>query len=304
MAGGRVTTIGGGVVLGASGVRLRRKRPWTIETLSARRAAIGRPRAWAAQWLKEAAEPLPAEGLARRAQLPAGNVPALLAELAADGTAVELAPGQFVHRDTLARTADAIAEAVGRFHDANPIRLGIEQSELADQAGTVDGRTLFDAALAKLLAEGKLQRQGTVIGSRDHAGSLAPADRALVDRIEKLLREAHLEPPLPEALSEGLREPPERIDAMIRLLVDAGLVLRLDRKVAMHRDAVEAARKVVLDLFGRASSFETVQFRDALGVSRKYAVPLLDYFDTARWTVRSGSRRRPGAKAKEMLGKT
>jgi len=89
---------------------------------------------------------------------------------------------------------------------------------------------------------------------------------------------------------------------MIRLLVDAGSVLRLDRKVAMHRDAVAAAEKVVLGLFAKATSFETVQFRDALNVSRKFAVPLLDYFDTVKLTVRSGSRRRPGVRAREALG--
>ncbi|MGB2820575.1 MAG: SelB C-terminal domain-containing protein, partial [Phycisphaerae bacterium] len=70
------------------------------------------------------------------------------------------------------------------------------------------------------------------------------------------------------------------------------------RKVVMHRDAVEAAKKVVVDLFAKSGSFETVQFRDALGVSRKFAVPLLDYFDTIRLTVRSGSRRTPGVEAR------
>ena len=63
-----------------------------------------------------------------------------------------------------------------------------------------------------------------------------------------------------------------------------------------------AAEKVVLDLFAKASSFETVEFRDARKVSRKFAIPLLDYFDTAKLTVRSGSRRRPGVKAREALG--
>ena len=56
-----------------------------------------------------------------------------------------------------------------------------------------------------------------------------------------------------------------------------------------------------VDLFAKAGGFETVQYRDALGVSRKYAVPLLDYFDTVRLTVRSGSRRTPGAAAKAEL---
>ena len=57
----------------------------------------------------------------------------------------------------------------------------------------------------------------------------------------------------------------------------------------------------VLDLFARKPGFETTEFRDALGVSRKFAVPLLDYFDTVRLTVRRGSRRTPGAEARRAL---
>jgi len=89
--------------------------------------------------------------------------------------------------------------------------------------------------------------------------------------------------------------------ALIRLLADQGVLAELDPKVVLHRKAVEAAKKVAIDLFARQGSFETVEFRDALGVSRKYAVPLLDYFDTIRLTVRSGSRRTPGAVAKDIL---
>ena len=60
---------------------------------------------------------------------------------------------------------------------------------------------------------------------------------------------------------------------------------------------------MVLDLFARQSAFTTMEFRDALAASRKYAVPILDYFDTVRLTVRSGNRRTPGAAAKAALGK-
>ena len=301
LAGGRVTTVGGGRVLGASGIRLRRKRPWTIQTLSDRRAAIDDPSAWVAQCLREAIAPMSAEALAKVAQRPPDNVAAVLAELLAAGKAIELAPGEFAHSDTVERSAAAIVEAVDAFHEANPARMGVEQAALAAQAG--GGGPLFEAALARCLSDGRLRLHGTVIGSPNQAGGLSAEDRQLVERIEAMLREAHLEPPLPEKLSEALGQTPDRIAEMIRLLVDAGSVLQLDRKVAMHRDAVAAAEKVVLDLFAKASSFETVEFRDALKVSRKFAVPLLDYFDTAKLTVRSGSRRRPGIKAREALGK-
>jgi selenocysteine-specific elongation factor len=75
----------------------------------------------------------------------------------------------------------------------------------------------------------------------------------------------------------------------------------LDDGVWMHRDAVEAGKRVAVQLFCRAPVFSTMAFRDALGVSRKYAVPLLDYLDKIRFTVRSGHNRSPGTEAKKLL---
>lgn len=301
LAGGRVTTVGGGRVLGASNIRLRRKRPWTIQRLSDRQAAIDDTSAWVAQCLREQAEPTSVETLAQIAQRPPAKVASVLTELLVAGRSVELAPGEFAHSDTVERSAEAVVQTVEAFHEANPIRMGIAQADLALQVGGAG--PLFEAALAQCLRDGRLKLHGAVIGSPNQAGGLSAEDRQLVEQIEALLRKAHLEPPLTETLAETLGQTIDRIDEMIRMLVDAGSVLRLDRKVAMHRDAVAAAEKVVLELFAKANSFETVEFRNALNVSRKFAVPLLDYFDTAKLTVRSGSRRRPGVKAREALDK-
>ena len=77
--------------------------------------------------------------------------------------------------------------------------------------------------------------------------------------------------------------------------------VKLDKKVIMHVDGIELAKPVVLDLFRKKANFETVEFRTALGVSRKYAVPLLDYLDQQKWTVRNANLRRIGSAAKAIL---
>ena len=302
LAGGRVTTIGGGRILGVSNTRLRRKRPWTIDMLSRRREAIDSPATWCALQLSEADRPLSAQELARRAQVSPDRIETLLAVPLGQGAVVAMESGEFLHRNTIEKTGHAIIERVNGFHDANPMRLGIAEAQLAAETGPA--RQVFDLALAGLIDSGALRRTGMVVASPDKAAAVSAEDRRLFERIEAALAAAHLAPPLAESLAADLGEPVDRVNEMIRLLVDAGTVLRLDRKVAMHRDAVKEAEEVVVELFSNANSFETVQFRDALGVSRKYAVPLLDYFDTVKLTVRSASRRKPGARARELLGRS
>ncbi|MCP4617136.1 MAG: hypothetical protein GY844_11970, partial [Bradyrhizobium sp.] len=84
LAGGGVTTIGGGRVLGVSNKRLRRNRPWTLDALARRHAAIDAPFAWCALHLYEAGRSLSAAELARSAEMPLGQVEAALAALRAE----------------------------------------------------------------------------------------------------------------------------------------------------------------------------------------------------------------------------
>ena len=299
LAGGTVTTLGGGRVLSATNIRLRRNRPWTLASLTARRDALDSPPDWCGAVLKEAGEAISAAELAGRAQMPASRVGELLETLTADGVAMRVASSGFVHRDVVTDAADRIRDSLTSFHDANPTRLGMGAGELTKAIEAPRG--VFDLALAQLEAAGAVERAEKVIALAGRGLKLSDEDAALCEQIESTLREAHLAPPLPADLAGALRVTPDRLDKMVRLLGDRGRALRLDEKVIMHADAVEAARQVALDLFRAAGAFTTMDFREALGVSRKFAVPLLDYFDTVRWTVRSGNRRTPGAAAKELL---
>jgi selenocysteine-specific elongation factor len=175
--------------------------------------------------------------------------------------------------------------------------------EEADLARATDvPAAVFRAARDDLLAAGRLEQRGAVLGLAGQGARLSEADAALKGRIAEAFETAGLEPPAVEDLAADLGEDAERVATLVRLLVDEGTLAAVGEDLVMHASAVEQAKGVALDLFARAGGFTTVEFRDALGTSRKFAVPLLDYFDTLRLTVRQGSRRTPGAEAKKRLG--
>jgi selenocysteine-specific elongation factor len=294
VADGRLATLGGGRILGSSNIRLRRNRVWTLENLARRHAALDQPARWAATVLREADGPLSPAALASRCLQPPAQAAALVDELCARGEAVRLGNGEIVHRDVAAAAGEQIEQALKAFHDANPMRDGLEPGELL-AAAEVTGE-LGALALQNLLAANKAQRRGEVVRLVGRGAKVSSEEDRLCERVLTALTEAHLEPPLPADLAATLGLPEARLERIVQLLADRGEVVRLDRKVVMHRQAVTAAVEVVRQLFAGQDSFETVEFRDKLGVSRKFAVPLLDYFDTQRLTVRSGNRRRRGAK--------
>jgi selenocysteine-specific elongation factor len=291
---GRLSTLGGGRILGLSDTKLRRKRPWTLEMLAARQAAIDDPPAWVRQILREADTPLSSDELARRCQMPAVAVAHHVEAAVAAGQAVQTPAGRYIDNDSLAEAAATIVTALEAFHAEHPLRSGCAVADLAIAMEP----DLRDAALDRLGRHGRIKQRDALVTLVGHGAQLSEDDRTLARQIKAALNEAGLEPPRPDELAEQLGARADRVDAMLQLLCDEGVAVRLNDKVVMAVAAVKEARRVVLDLFARASGFETVEFRDALGVSRKYAVPLLDYFDTEKLTVRTGNRRRPGAAAK------
>ena len=85
--------------------------------------------------------------------------------------------------------------------------------------------------------------------------------------------------------------------------MDRGVLIQVDSQFLLHATALEKAKQAVLKLFAKAPSFTTMDFRDSLGISRKFAVPILDYLDKMRFTVRNGHTRTPGCEARKALGK-
>ena len=294
-----LTTIGGGQILGVGNVRLRRKKQWTLDQLAARREAIADPARWGELMLRESALPVTAAELQLKCLMRAEEMTAMLDSLRTEGIAVQAPGGGWLHRDVIQKTATEILAAIQTFHSANPQRAGIGREELL--AALKTNSELLDLAVGSLLGTKQIEHNGNVLARAGWSARVVDRDQRLCDQIAAKLQQAGWAPPGTEELAVALGEPLLRVGAMTQLLVERGILVRLDDRVWMHRDAVEAGKQTALKLFARAPMFSTMDFRDALGVSRKYAVPLVDYLDKIRFTVRSGNNRTPGAEAKKLL---
>jgi selenocysteine-specific elongation factor len=192
-----------------------------------------------------------------------------------------------------------MVEAVASFHIANPQRAGLGREELFTIVG--GAADVCELAAASLVNAKKLERQGTVFARAGWSARISGGDQQLSDRISAAFQAAGWAGPTVADVATTLGEPPTRVEKMIKLLVEKAVLVRLAERQCIHRDALEAAKQVVLRLFGKRPSFSTMEFRDAVGVSRKHAVPLLDYLDKLRFTVRSGHDRTPGVEARKLL---
>jgi selenocysteine-specific elongation factor len=294
-----LATIGGGRILGVSNVRLRRMKSWTLNSLAARRDALDDPARWCELMLRESGLPLPVSDLRKICLLRPEEMTAILEKLRAGGRVVSLPGGALTHSTVVEAAAAKMLAALTSFHTANPQRAGLAREELFFLVG--GPADICELAAASLVSAKRIERQGAVFTQAGWSARITDRDQQLSERISEAFQGAGWAGPAAADLATTLSEPLVRVEKMIKLLVEKAVLVRLDERLCIHHGALEAAKQEALRLFGQKRSFSTMEFRDALGVSRKHAVPLLDYLDKVRFTVRSGHDRTPGVEARKLL---
>ncbi len=169
----------------------------------------------------------------------------------------------------------AISQDVRRFHEANPLRPGIAKATLASTFGITG--PLLDALVAR--AEG-LDEDGAVVRATDHGPSWSKVDEALWEHAVAALRQAGFA--APRAGSLGLR------DELLHAALREDRLIRIDSDLVYLPETIEQMKRRLSDL---PSEFTVADFRDAMDISRRQAVPLLEWLDANAVTSRRGDVR-------------
>jgi selenocysteine-specific elongation factor len=275
-----VTTIGGGAVLALDPPRERGEA----------RAARGRRLAAMADAPPEARlglalEAAGAHGIPRAAlAIETGQAPA------APPAGIEVHGERWFTVPARERAMERIERALGRHHAREPLQPGLAL-EAARRAARPADPALVEAAIGALEREGRARRRGAALALAGHRAELPAADRELAARLRTRLAEAALEPPETGALASELRVETRRLRELLAHLEREGALVKLASDWYADAAAVGRARDAVERRLQAEGAVEVGAFRDLLGVSRKYLIPLLEYLDRAGVTRREGNRR-------------
>lgn len=207
------------------------------------------------------------------------------------------AEGVFVSRELFERLVRGAVEEVEAFHVREPLARGMSREALRERMFAHAAPEIFRAALEAAEASGALAVERELVRSSGHSLELSPEDAALRDRLESIYLDAGLEAPaLEEALSRagGAGRTREHVRKIFQLLLDAGRLVRVREDLYFHREALERLVAALRE-YGAQSEPERLidvgAFKELSGVSRKYAIPLLEHFDRERITRRAGDKR-------------
>jgi selenocysteine-specific elongation factor len=288
-------TFAGGVVLDAHAAKHRgRERAAAREKLEAFEGADRAARL--AFFVESAGERgLRREEAAARTGWRDDVLASALAEGRGRGSVLE-AEGVLVSVDLLRRLQRAAVEEVEAHHRREPLSRGLARETLRERVFTRAAPEIFRAALKAAEGEGALVAERELVRAAGHSLDLSPADAALRDRLEAVYREAALEAPtLEEAFARagGASVRREHLRKLLQLLLDAGVLVRVKEDLLLHRDALQRLAASLRDYASRTPErlIDVAAFKELSGVSRKYAIPLLEYFDRERVTRRAGDKR-------------
>ncbi len=206
------------------------------------------------------------------------------------GVAIERTPPWLLHSEQHAKARTQILQLVEEFHRDNPLKPAMFTEELRSKFPRMEDK-VFAAILQELTTSGELEVSRDKVKLSHHTVTLAPARQAVVDALERDFLQAQYQPPsVDEALSaQKLTHADDR--ELLQVLVDQQKLVRLKGDIFYHREVIEDIERRLCAYLEQQPDITAGEFRDLLQISRKYAIPLLEHFDSQRLTARVGDKR-------------
>ncbi len=279
-----VITIGGGTVLDAAPIKRAAGLARFLHLLdksepeTAVRARIARRRA---------------AGIAMKALVAeTGKKPEALLSLLANALRREKVvciDDSLVHAPSLRTLQFGLIQAVAKFHRQNPLVAGIGREQLREQRKIPI--EIFNAALDALVRKKKLEASGDLVRLPGQGVVLRDEEAESKKKIEDAFALAGLKVPALQEVLSGLTVDKARAQKIVTLLLRDRVLIKVSDELVFHRSTLESLRSQIAALKSGSPKIDVAKFKDLTGVSRKYAIPLLEYLDRERVTKRVGDMR-------------
>ena len=204
-----------------------------------------------------------------------------------------------VARPAFEELAKRVRTLLKEFHRKSPLESGMGREEIREKIFAHLPPDIFRAVIANLVERNEVAAEKDLLRLATHRVALSAEEQAAKDHLAALFFKAGLQPmTLEEAIAQTVSQIDPRfgIDAararaFAQMLINSGELVRVADQI-FHRGALEGLRETLRKFKAeRGAKLDVGAFKDLTGVSRKYAIPLLEYLDLQRVTRRAGDAR-------------
>ena len=207
-------------------------------------------------------------------------------------------PSGVVHREHFAALAKSVIDHLERFHASNPLLGGLTREDLRGRVArrargqaSLPSATLFNAVLQELGAQGKAEARGETVRLSGRAVQMSAEELAAKDQITRAFERAGLAVPSPQEVLAAVRVDRARGEQILQVLLKENVLLKVAADLIFHRSAIGKLREMLVQRKAQSNRIDVATFKEVTGLSRKYAIPLLEYLDREQVTRRQGDER-------------
>jgi selenocysteine-specific elongation factor len=201
-----------------------------------------------------------------------------------------------VSSTSAAKKENEIKSALEQFGKRNSLIWGMDKEELRVKIG-LEENPLFDSLMKKGEIEGRLFFKGGLVRSGSADRALSKEEQNTLRKIEKIILENRFEFSSLESLVEEYSQ--KILDGYLHILREREVVVKIKKTGYIHAEYMDKILKGVKDFLAGGSELTIGEFKNLFGFSRKFAVPVLEYLDSERYTRRVGNARVAGPRLKE-----
>ncbi len=285
-------TIGGGEILDPLPRKHKTSDPSVVPSLQILQE--GNPEEKAAVFLRHAGfAGMDLAGFRCRLPLAKGTAKKILQRLREKGEAVTLFSDtlHLLHVDDFRRIESRILSVLSEFHRNKPLEPGIPKAELASRLSAMIRDKAFQTILNHLARERKVVVEEKWVRLPEHKVCLTGEEEEAAGRIAALYEEAGLAPPYSRNLPDELGLDERLVSELLRHLVEQKKLTHIQGDLFMNTEALTGGRAKVQTFLEKEGEITVAGTRELLGLTRKYLIPLLEYFDGIGFTARKGDVR-------------
>jgi len=285
-----VQTIGGGIIIEPLPKKLKRNRPEILQDAQDRAKAVLVEKDFAEYCIKTAEAFTTGETeLSIRVKMLPERLREILAELVREAKIIDLGSKLYIHSDTTDNVQQRLLDIVSDFHRNKPESPGLSIEQFCKASGLK--RNVFDGLVKLLISQGKLVERKHRLALSEHSETFSEDEQKLLENVESLFRDRPFNPPKCEEVVEHAAATPEKVQKILRILIEQERLIQVENTLLFHAEAIDRAKEILVSFINEEGRLESVKFKYLLDTTRKFAIPLLDYFDRIGVTKRAGYTR-------------
>jgi selenocysteine-specific elongation factor len=200
-------------------------------------------------------------------------------------------PRLFLSRENFTSLCDTLFKRVVTYLEDNPIKDGISREELKSRLPARSDGRFFSHCLLHLENERKVKSDRDQVRLPGRKAGGVDSNDAIQQKIEVLLINGGAEPPTAKELSELLRLPEKPLLDHLALLTRQGRAVKVKSDLFYAPEPLQKISETMLEYLRAKGEITPAEFREISGLSRKFMIPVLEYFDSLKMTVRVGDKR-------------